>query len=179
MKQKSNILKYAIIGTGIGTISSALVIGTISSKILLENYQFNNWLNNKTINTELNIIESNQGIYVPILKYITTKRTTPLYTDSLATCSALTIDDKAKGIHYLAHFTSANDISEIKESIRDNFSNLNNLEITIITGKHPNSIATKNIYKSLKKLNLLDDVKYIQSEKILIKQGDFYLPNTF
>lgn len=133
-----------------------------------------------------------KAAYVPMLGRTATARDIALYTDSVATCAALAIDDPSGNKHYLAHFTPACDIEEIRDSIAKNFANFAGLKIYILEGSYariddrgifnPGAMRTiKNIYAALQDLGMADKAMFVPANysdgsRLLLYQGKLFFP---
>lgn len=179
MRTEGNLIRAAFSGLGWGILLSATVIAGYFAVNSFKANQFQNWINSSKnkINIASNYCGQVAPIYVPMFQEEKNSRKIALYTDSLGTCCALMIDNKKEDTHYLSHFTAVDRNKEIEGAIKTNFKDLSELEFIIVGGLFQESIATRSVYETLKKLDVLDKTGYIKSDKILMHEGKFYYPS--
>ena len=132
--------------------------------------------------TETYILDA-KSEYICMFRHAVRSRDVPLYTDSLASCAALIIDDPKNNKHYLGHFTAACSPQEIKDSIKLNFSDFDGLRIYIVKGSLAFDTTVKNMYIALSDLGLFEKARLVNSGpdkfggvKVLIYRGKLMLP---
>jgi hypothetical protein len=180
MGTKNNIIGAVLVGLGMGLATATGITTGVLANRKIDDYIIRSWFENSEKKNPV-VIKSDykqpdKGMFICMFQGKKIDRKIGLYTDSLGTCCALAIDDRKEGTHYLAHFTAWDTKDEIANSVTSNFPSLNGLEFTVVGGTYSPSLAARNVYNALKSMEVLNRTKYTQSDRIMIKEGNFYYP---
>lgn len=148
-------------------LGSVLILGTLVGAFFLTREQLYQNLRKK-------VIQNSSETEVLIESYKKTQRDLPLYTRGIIDCCGLVLDDKKENSHYLGHFSSCDDWQKVRDSITNSFSNLSNLEATVIFNVNSNSDAARSVLTTLDNLNLKNGLHYIKTDEVIIKSGIIY-----